>query len=64
MRELSLQEVEQVNGAVSTDATWGGAIAFVGMAIAGAATFTPAGVAVLCGASLALSAYTAYKDMS
>lgn len=62
-------EVDEVGGAVSSDATFGSAVAFAGMAdgwvvTAGlvVATSNPVGIAVLCGASVVCSVITYCKD--
>jgi hypothetical protein len=59
MQELNMVEVEEVSGAVSSDATFGAAVAFV---IYAATLSNPVGVAVFCAASLAMSGATYYFD--
>ncbi|WP_422960712.1 hypothetical protein [Undibacterium sp. Xuan67W] len=61
MQALNMLEVDQVSGAVSSDATLGAAVAFC---IYAATLSNPVGVAVFVGASLAMSVATAIKDMN
>jgi len=60
MRELNVNEIEQVNGGLHPDALWAGSLgvsmSFFVMAIGGAAALTPFGMGAMLAASILSSA--------